>query len=151
MSDDSAPVNAYGGSTGTVLDYFPKPPCASLLGYEFVSFDRERQMMRVRFTGTPAMLNPAGSIQGGFLTAMLDDVMGSMLVVLTNGEKGPISVDLHTQFLWPAKPGLITGEARVRHMTNSTAFTEASLTSEDGDLIATAIQTQRLFPVRKQR
>lgn len=138
-------------NTGTVLDTFPQPPCAKLLGYEFLSIDREAQTMRVKFLATEAMLNPAGTIQGGFLTAMLDDVMGSMMVVLTEGEKAPISVDLHTQFLRPAMPGALIGEARVRHVTKSTVFTEGSLATEDGEVVATAIQTQRLFPVRGRK
>ena len=135
--------------TGTVLDTFNTPPCAALLGYEFITVDREAQSMTVAFQGTPEMLNPAGTIQGGLLTAMLDDVMGSMIVVLTDGEKRPASVDLHTQFLRPAKPGKLIGEACIRHMTNSTAFTEATLKNDAGEIVATAVQTQRLFPIRK--
>ena len=135
--------------TDTALDSFPQPPCAKLLGYEFLSVDREAASMKVRFQATPDMLNPAGTVQGGFLTAMLDDVMGSMLVALTDGEKGPVSVDLHMQFLRPAKPGPFVGEARITHMTNSTAFTEATLCNEAGEAVATARQTQRLFPIRR--
>lgn len=138
-------------NSGTVLDHFPTPPCARLLGYEFLSVDREAKSMRVRFQATPEMLNPAGTIQGGFLTAMLDDVMGSMMVVLTEGEKGPVSVDLHMQFLRPAKPGVFIGEARVTHMTNSTSFTEATLYDEAGEAVAIARQTQRLFPIKRGR
>lgn len=135
--------------TGTVLDQMPQPPCAKMLGYEFLSADRDALSMKVRFLATPEMLNPAGNVQGGFLTAMLDDVMGSMLVVLTDAEKGPVSVDLHMQFLRPAKPGLFVGEARIIHMTNSTAFTEATLYDEAGEAVATARQTQRLFPIKR--
>ena len=119
-----------------------------MLGYRFQSVDREAKTMRVRFEATAEMLNPAGTVQGGFLVAMLDDVMGSMIVVLTDGGKIPASVDLHTQFLRPAKPGAFVGEARLIHMTNSTAFTEATLYDEAGKAAATARQTQRLFPAR---
>ena len=135
--------------TGTALDDFPEPPCAKLLGFKFLSVDRDAQSMRVAFFATPEMLNPAGGVQGGFVTAMLDDVMGSILVVLTNGEKAPSSVDLHTQFLRPARPGRLIGEARVKHMTNSTAFTEATLYNDAGEAVAAAMQTQRLFPIRR--
>ena len=135
-------------NSGTALDNFPTPPCARTLGYRFLSVDCEAQSMRVQFEATPEMLNPAGTVQGGFLIAMLDDVMGSMIVVLTDGEKIPASVDLHNQFLRPAKPGAFVGEARLIHMTNSTAFTEATLYNEAGEAVATARQTQRLFPAR---
>ncbi len=137
-------------ATGTVLDAMPAPPCARLLRYRFLSVDRAAKTMRVSFTASSDMLNPAGTIQGGFLTAMLDDVMGSMIVVLTDGEKYPASIDLHARFLRPAKPGALTGEARLAHMTSSLAFTEADLYDEAGELVASAIQTQRLFPIRSK-
>lgn len=140
-----------GGNSGTALDDIPMPACAKTLGYEFQSLDRDARTMRVKFTATDAMLNPAGGVQGGFLTAMLDDVMGSMLVALTNGEKGPISVDLHTQFLRPARLGSFFGEARVKHMTNTTAFTEATLSDEAGEIVASAVQTQRLMPLKQKK
>ena len=55
----------------------------------------------------------------------------------------------HMQFLRPARPGPFVGEARIPHMTNSTAFTEATLYNEAGEAAATARQTQRLFPIRR--
>jgi len=143
--------HSYGGKSGTALDDFPQPACAKLLGYECLSVDRETQSMRVAFEATAALLNPAGTVQGGFLTAMLDDTMGSMMVVLTDGEKVPSSVDIHTQYYRPAKVGRIICEARLNHTTNSTAFIEATLYNESGDAIAAATQTARLFPFRRPK
>ncbi|MEO1014467.1 MAG: PaaI family thioesterase [Pseudomonadota bacterium] len=137
------------GPTGTALDAFPAPPCAQLLGFKFLSLDRDAKTIRAGFEATEAMLNPRGMTQGGFLTAMLDDAMGFMIVALTNGEKAPASVDLHTQFLRPAPAGAYVGEARLKHMTNSTAFTEATLYDAQGEAVAAAVQTQRLFPIPK--
>ena len=108
-------AKTFGGESGTVLDSIPQPSCAAFLGYEFLSVDHEARSMRVRFQGTDKMLNPRGGVQGGFLTAMLDDAMGSMIVVLTKGRKGPASVDIHTQYLRPAAPGPLTCDAEVVH------------------------------------
>ena len=132
-----------------VLQKMGMPNCAATLGYEFLSVDHEAQSMRVRFQGTEAMLNPRGTIQGGFLAAMLDDVMGSMIFVLTNGTKGPVSVDLHSQYFAPAFPGPIIGEARIKHMERKTVFTEGELTNEAGQKLASAIQTQKLVSIRE--
>lgn len=140
---------SFGNNSGTILDQFPRPACTRLLGYEFLSVDRVAQSMRVAFDSTERFLNSAGSIQGGFLAAMLDDTMGSMVVVLTEGEKVPSSVDIHTQYLRPAMPGRLTCEARLNHATNSTAFIEATLYNEAGEAVASATQTARLFPFRK--
>ncbi len=135
----------FGGKSGTVLDKIPQPACAKLLGYEFVSVDRERQRMRVRFQATPAMFNPRGGVQGGFLTAMLDDAMGSRVAVLTDGRRGPASVDIHTQYLHPAGAGPLDCEAEIVHMGKTTVFTRATLFNEAGEIVATASQTARLF------
>ncbi len=131
--------------TGTLLDKFEMPPAAKFLGFEFIELDRENMTMRVHFEATKHMLNPRGSIQGGFLTAMLDEVMGSMILALT--QKGPASMDLHTQFLRPAHPGQILGEAKVTHLGKSTAFTEGTLFDEEGKKLAFAVQTQKLLTI----
>ncbi len=136
---------SFGGGMGTALDMIPQPACAAFLGYEFLSVDREANAMRVAFQATEAMFNPLGGVQGGFLTAMLDDAMGSMVVVLTNGEKAPASVDIHTQYFRPAGAGRLICEAELVHMTKSTAFIRATLYNEAGEKIAAATQSARLF------
>ena len=142
---------SFGGTSGTVLDHVPMPASGKLLGYEFIALDREEKSIRVAFTGTEALLNPAGTIQGGILTAMLDDAMGSMMVALYDGEKVPSSVDIHTQYMRPALPGRFICEARLKYATNSTAFTEATLYNDKDEAVAHAVQTARLFPMRRAK
>ncbi len=104
--------------------------------------------MRVAFQGGGQMLNPRGGVQGGYLTAMLDDAMGSMVVVLTEGAKAPASVDIHTQFFASAGVERLICEAELVHMTKSTAFTRATLYNEAGEKLAFATQTARLFDLK---
>ncbi len=52
------------------------PPCAVLLGWKLVDIDPDAGTVEIAFTATEQFLNPFGTIQGGFLTAMLDDTMG---------------------------------------------------------------------------
>lgn len=140
-------TGAFSTASGTVLDRWPLPPCAAFLGYEFVSIDRAGGRMKVAFEGGPQMLNPRGTVQGGFVTAMLDDAMGSMVVALSEGRQAPLSVDLHVQFHQPVKVGRLICEAEIVHMTRSTAFTRASLFDAEGALLATAVQTARLTQI----
>lgn len=137
--------HSFGGGSNTVLDQIPQPPCAAFLGYEFLSVDREAQTMRVAFQGVETMQNPRGGVQGGFLTAMMDDVMGSMVVVLTDGAKGPSSVDIHTQFFKPAGMERLICEAELIKLTKTMAFTRATIFNEAGERIAAASQSARLF------
>jgi acyl-coenzyme A thioesterase PaaI-like protein len=48
-------------------------PCANLLGRRLLEHDEARGWTKFGFDGKPEFLNPAGRVQGGFLTAMLDD------------------------------------------------------------------------------
>jgi acyl-coenzyme A thioesterase PaaI-like protein len=52
----------------------PAPPVAAALGWELVAVDPERGTIEVSFQACPEFVNPAGTVQGGFLAAMLDDV-----------------------------------------------------------------------------
>ncbi len=126
---------------------FP-PPSSQWLGYTFVDIDHAGQAMRVDFTATDEMRNPLGNVQGGILTAMMDDTMGSMVFFLTKGEKAVASVDIHTQFFQPASVGKIRCEARITHIGRTTVFTAADLYDEEGRKLAMAVQTARLTSIK---
>ncbi|MEO1309504.1 MAG: PaaI family thioesterase, partial [Pseudomonadota bacterium] len=136
-----------GGASGTVLDDWPMPPSADFIGFEFGEFDREAMALRTRFRASEAMLNPAGTVQGGFLGVMLDEVMGSLVVALHEGRLRPATTDLHTQYFKAAYPGPLFGFARVTRMGRSMAFTEGTISDEAGDVVALAIQTAKLLPI----
>ena len=81
------------------------PPAAALLGWELVSVDPDAGTIEVAFTASDQFLNPVGVIQGGFLTAMLDDTLGPALVATLGPDRFALTTDLHVQFLRPARPG----------------------------------------------
>jgi uncharacterized protein (TIGR00369 family) len=90
----------------------PPPACAKTLGMTFRRVD-PAGCIEVAFEATPAFLNLAGHVQGGFLAAMLDDTMGPALVAtLDAGEFAP-TVNLAVQFHRPAKVGALKGIGRV--------------------------------------
>jgi uncharacterized protein (TIGR00369 family) len=91
----------------------PPPPCAKTLGTEFIQIDGERGIVEAKFEAKPEFLNPAGTVQGGFLAAMLDDTMGPALIAtLDAGEYAP-TVNLNVQFHRPAKAGSLRSVGRV--------------------------------------
>src|SRR5580700_1813127 len=53
----------------------PLPPAAALLGWELISIDPDAGTIEVAYRADERFLNPVGVIQGGFLTAMLDEAM----------------------------------------------------------------------------
>lgn len=107
-------------------------PASRMLGWTFVSYDREAMVLRLAFDGKPEFRNPAGVIQGGILSAMVDDTFGP-LVGATLGKFG-VTVDLTTQFLRPVLPGPITTEARILRRGRSVVFLEGDLMDAGGKL-----------------
>jgi len=118
------------------------PAAAALLGWQALSIEPGR--VRVRFTAREEFYNPMGSVQGGFLAAMLDDAMGPALFTLLEVGPPAPTIEMKVNFLRPATAGTLIGEGRVVHLTRSIAFLEGTLSSEDDVLVATATATARL-------
>ena len=100
-----AAVSPLGATSGTIFDGFQKPACAELLGWTLLAHDAAKGWAKIAFEGLPAFLNPAGFVQGGLLTAMLDDSMGPALLLMTEGKSYSVTIDMHVSFLAPARPG----------------------------------------------
>lgn len=126
----------------------PMPPAAALLGFKLLEIDPEQGTLRVQFEATPQFLNPAGSIQGGFLAAMLDDTMGPALVATLGPDQFAPTLELKVSFLRPAKVGTLVGEGRVVSKGSSIAFLSGELRDAEGELIATATATARIVRTR---
>ncbi len=128
----------------TALDHIPRPPCANLLGWQLVDARPQDGWIKIAFDGKPEFCNPAGFVQGGMLSSMLDDTMGPAVFVMTEGRLFTTTITMTVNFLAPAKPGPITGEATVTQLGKTIAFVEGRLTAADGTLLATASSSIRL-------
>ncbi len=126
------------------------PPIAKLLGWKLLAHDSERQWVRVGFDPKPEFLNPAGIIQGGMLTAMLDDTLGPAVIVASGGTLYTSTIDLHTHFLRPVKLGPVTTEATVTKLGKTVAFTEAQLFDAQGNVCVRATSSASLGPLPKR-
>jgi uncharacterized protein (TIGR00369 family) len=121
------------------------PSAAITLGWSLVHADIERGEVEVSFEATEDFLNPAGTVQGGFLTAMLDDTMGPALAAtLDDGQYGT-TIDLKVSFLRPAKPGRLTGRGRIVHRGGTIAFLAGELLDESGQVVAVGSSTTRIL------
>jgi len=129
----------------TALDQITMPPSAKLLGFRLLDARPAEGWIRGGFDGKAEFLNPAGFVQGGILSAMLDDTMGPAVLVMTEGRNYTTTISLNVNFLSPAKPGPITAEAKVTQLGKSIAFVEGKLVAEDGTLLATATTVARLL------
>jgi uncharacterized protein (TIGR00369 family) len=128
----------------SIFDTMKAPPAARLLGWTLLELDVEKKSIKVGFDGKPDFLNPAGNIQGGILSAMLDDTMGPIVVAATVGAAFPTTIDLHVHFIRPVKPGPISVTAEITNMGKQLVFLEGQLFDSAGKLCTRATASARL-------
>ena len=133
----------------TALDRLEAPPSSRLLGWQLLDARPEQGWIRIAFDGKPEFCNPAGFIQGGILTAMLDDTMGPAVFIMTEGRLYTATITMTVNFLAPAKVGRIVGEAKVTQLGKTVAFVEGKLVAGDGNMLATATTSARLVETAK--
>ncbi|MGF6597720.1 uncharacterized protein (TIGR00369 family) [Paraburkholderia sp. GAS448] len=101
--DDSQLQEKFFGADGAL------PAITATLGGKIVSLGDNT--LESEYVGASAFMNPAGHVQGGILSAMLDDVT-ALLVTSTLGEgEHCATLSLNTSFLRPAKPGTLLGRS----------------------------------------
>jgi len=125
------------------------PPSAKWMGMELVTHDNEAKYSKLSFSPPPEMLNFGGVIQGGFLTAMMDDAMGFNCFVSLGMTNNQATIDLHTHFFSAVPLGPVTVEAWVIKAGKSVAFLEAKLFDLENKLAARATSSTKLRPDRK--
>jgi uncharacterized protein (TIGR00369 family) len=133
----------------TALDRLEAPPSSRLLGWHLLDARPSDGWIRIGFEGKKEFCNPAGFVQGGILSAMLDDTMGPAVFVMTDGKLYTATITMTVNFPTPARPGPIVGEASVTQLGNTIAFVEGRLMGEDGAVLATATTSARLVETAK--
>jgi len=141
-------MNSYEERTGPFWDAVAgrvaAPPAAQTLGWRLEEIDPDAGTARVCFDARPEFTNPIGTIQGGFLAAMLDDTMGPALVATLDPDQFAPTLELKVNFLRAARPGPIVGTARIVHRGSTIAFLAGELADTEGRVLATASATARI-------
>ena len=127
----------------SVFDRFPMPPASKLLGWTLRGVDTAAGTIEIGFTADERFTNPGGTVQGGFLAAMLDDTQGPALFAATDGQVYAPTIGFNIAFIKAARPGAFVGKGRVVSLGKTIAFTEAELFDETGELVARATFSSR--------
>jgi uncharacterized protein (TIGR00369 family) len=69
--------------------------------------------------------------------------------VMTDGKRYTATITMTVNFLAPARPGPIVGEATVTQLGKTIAFVEGQLIADGGTLLATATASARLVDTAK--
>lgn len=125
-----------------------RPPAAVTLGWTLQAIDPEAGTIEVSFLAVEGFLNPVGNVQGGFLAAMLDDTLGPALTATLGPNEFAPTLDLHVQYLRPASAGTLTGRGWVTRRGRKIAFLGGELVDEDNLVVATAMATAMIGPMK---
>jgi uncharacterized protein (TIGR00369 family) len=120
------------------------PPGAQLLGREWLGFDESGHAL-IRFQAQLAFTNRHGTIQGGFLAAMLDSATGICALAALSPELTVVTKGLDTRFLKPAAVGPITARARVVERTDRDMVVHAELLDAGSIVVADATAQLRIL------
>ena len=96
-------------------------------------------------TFTEICLNRDGSLQGGMMTAMLDDVTSLLIIIETKGKVYPASTDLHTSHHRPLFKGKVKARATIIKKGSRIATTRGELFDKNGQLATTLMHTSYLI------
>ena len=117
----------------------PPIKARELLGGSDSSFDTDSGVGRIRYIPSEGLMNPVGTVLGGYLAAMLDDVAG-LATWYACGERPFATAQMSTSFLRGAKlDDVLIGEAVVTSTGKRQAFIDATLKRDsDSKVIANA-------------
>ncbi|MFI1395233.1 PaaI family thioesterase [Streptomyces sp. NPDC020681] len=126
---------------------FPQAPICGTLGFRLVAADEGRAV----FEGEPGehLLNPMGSVHGGFLATLLDSALGSAVMTTLPAGRAYTTMQLGLNLVRPvfADTPLLRCEGTVIHAGRTTA-TARVVGAADGRLYAHATTTCAVFAWR---
>lgn len=126
------------------------PKGSALLGFEMIAVSQADRRVEASFIASDAFANPMRQIQGGYLCAMLDDVMSVACMVSSGMTHVAPTLEMKTSFLRPAPAdgAKLRGVGRVVKWGKTIAFTEGELWDADGKLVAKASGTAMPTPFK---
>jgi uncharacterized protein (TIGR00369 family) len=121
--------------------------CSQLLGMDITLADNQAGILEANFVALPSFANTVGNIQGGILTAMLDDLMGYALGITLPSTQFAPTANLNVSFLRPARAGVLHGKGQVLKQEGDVFHLAGKLYNAEGDLLAAATAKAKLGKV----
>ena len=122
-----------------VLGDGTRPPATDFVGFELIAFDENEGWAEAAFRLPAEATNPGGTAQGGFVTAMLDEVMSVAGSIVQDGPAMAPTLQMTVSFIRPVPVGVrLIGRGEVVRKGRQAIFTQGFLRSEEGTLLAQA-------------
>lgn len=132
---------------GILSGELPTAPITEVLPFALVEVDAGRAVFEGR--PDPRLLNPMGSVHGGFAMTMLDSAMTCAVVTALAAGEGCTTVETKVNFVRALQPGSgpVRAEAKLVHAGARVATAEGRLVDAQGRLYAHGTSTCLRFPV----
>jgi len=111
---------------------------SKLFGMEITAANSEIGELEASFDAKAIFTNTAGNIQGGILTAMLDDLMGYALGITLPPTQFAPTANLNVSFLRPVTIGRLHGKGLILKKEEQVYHLAAKLYNTQGELLASA-------------
>ena len=108
-----------------------------LFNFKLISYEEECLELEGEFSAES--LNPDGSVQGGMMTAMLDDVTALLIIINSNATLYPNSTNLHSHHHRPLFKGTVTAKAQLVKMGKTIATVKGEIYNAQGKLATTLL------------
>ena len=109
---------------------------ATLLGFSLQDFSIDDGWIEAEFNPSPMCANLRGGVQGGMITAMLDEVMSLAVVVAEQFTVGVPTLEMKTSYLAPLPVGPCRGRGQALRIGRNIAFMEGTIWTADGEIAA---------------
>jgi uncharacterized protein (TIGR00369 family) len=87
------------------------PPIHHLLGGHNIQWNTDQTELEISYVALDSFTNPRGTVEGGMICAMLDDVMG-LFAYLANDQTPATTINLTMDFLRPCQVGTVLTKCR---------------------------------------
>lgn len=111
---------------------------SKLFGMEITTANSDLGELEANFNARDIFNNTADNIQGGILTAMLDDLMGYALGITLPLDQFAPTANLNVSFLRPAKVGVLYGKGQVLKREGDVFHLAGKLYNDKNELVASA-------------
>ena len=109
--------------------------------FKFEILEYKKGFLKLKGNFTSETINPNGTVQGGQMNSMLDDVTSLLLIYESKGTIYPNSTNLHSVHHRPLFEGEVLATAQLIKKGKKIATIKGELFNSDGEIAATLLHT----------
>lgn len=125
------------------------PSSAKIMGIRPLEADPARGFCRNAYDVPPDFANIMGIVQGGFVSAMLDDTMAVGALFKLGGRFFLPTLEMKTTYLAPVSIGEVIVEGWLQHAGRTVAFLEGRIAGPDGRDLVRSTATALIKPLKR--